>query len=302
MTSVIPLCSPCETKRKPVVLTPMGAELLPEEAELYAKHRPFGFILFKKHCETPQQVQKLTADLRAAAGDDCIISVDQEGGRVARMREPLWQNFPAAANMDNVQKTYFQIGEMLKGNGFNLDYAPCLDVVPEGGKCDAIGDRCFSSDPLTCGQKGVEACQGLLDAGIYPVIKHMPGHGRAQEDSHFHLPVVKASEEDLLNDIQAFKTVVNAGLDNVGGMTCHVIYECWDKEKPATLSKTVIQNIIRQEIGFKGLLFSDDLVMKALDQYGDMLSRVEMSLEAGCDIAVPCHTTFDQTKAILESL
>lgn len=287
--------------QKPVILTPLGPTLSEEEAILYETHKPFGFILFKKHCETPEQVQKLTADLRACAGDDCVISVDQEGGRVARMREPLWPNFPAAADMDDVRKTYYQIGTMLKTEGFNLDYAPCLDVVPDGGKCDAIGDRCFSSDPAVCGEKGLEACQGLLEAGIMPVIKHMPGHGRAEEDSHFHLPVVKATEADLLNDMQSFKIVSQSGLV-IAGMTAHVMYECWDKDFPATLSQTIIQNIIRGEIGFKGLLFSDDLVMKALDCYGDIIERVHLSLKAGCDIAVPCHTSFEQSRAILESL
>ena len=287
--------------QKPLILTPLGPILTQEEAELFSLHKPYGFILFKKHCETPEQVKKLAADLRASAGENCIISVDQEGGRVARMRQPLWPEFPAPADMDDVYKTYYQIGTMLKTQGFNLDFAPCLDIVPDGGKCDAIGDRCFSSDPEICGQKGIDACRGLLDAGLTPVIKHMPGHGRAEEDSHFHLPVVKAKEADLINDMMAFKKVVDSGLD-VNGMTAHVLYECWDRDYPATLSKKIIGEIIRGEIGFKGLLFSDDLVMKALDSYGDIIARVHMALNAGCDVAVPCHTTLHEAKAILESL
>ena len=294
------LLSPAKNQ-KPVVLTPLGADLSPEEAELYSQHKPYGFILFGKHCQNQTQLRKLISDLRAAAGDDCIISVDQEGGRVARMREPHWSNFPAAAHMDDVYKNYFNIGKMLKAEGFNVNYAPCLDVIPVKEEADAIGDRCFSSSPSICGHKGIEACQGLLNAGITPVIKHMPGHGRAKEDSHFHLPVVSASESDLLKDIESFKITANSNLD-IAGMTCHVIYKCWDPEKPATLSSKIIQNIIRKEIGFKGLLFSDDLIMKALDQYGDMIHRVHASLDAGCDIAVPCHTNLLQSKEILESL
>jgi beta-N-acetylhexosaminidase len=147
----------------------------------------------------------------------------------------------------------------------------------------------------------VDACKGLIDAGLIPVIKHMPGHGRAHEDSHYHLPVVKAPEAELLKDLESFKIAIRSGLD-IAGMTCHVIYECWDKDKPATLSELIIQDIIRGEIGFKGLLFSDDLIMKALDCYGGMIDRVHASLAAGCDIAVPCHTSMDQTKKILESL
>ncbi len=284
--------------RKPVMLTPQGAVLSAEEKGLYAKHKPYGFILFGKHCQTPEQVQKLCADLRDYAGDDVVIAIDQEGGRVARMREPEWQNFPAAADMQDVYQTYLELGSMLKGNGLTMNFAPCLDVVPDGGTCDAIGDRCFSSDPQTTGEKGAECIKGLLDAGITPVIKHMPGHGRAKEDSHFFLPVVKASVEDLKQDLIPFKN--NA--DCAHGMTCHVIYEAWDAEHPATLSKVVIQDIIRGEIGFKGLLFSDDLAMKALDRYGDIVARVKLCLDAGCDIALPCHTSLDESKAILESL
>lgn len=286
--------------KKPVVLTPLGLELTDAEADLFAKHKPAGFILFKHNCDNSDQVKKLTSDLRAAAGDDCIISVDQEGGRVARMREPHWQNFPAAADMDDVYQTYRDLGEMLFDNGFNTDFAPCLDVVPEGGKCDAIGDRCFSSDPQICAQKGIECINGLIDAGLVPVIKHMPGHGRAEEDTHYFLPVVKASKDELAQDLIPFQATTN--MDGIAGMTCHVIFEAWDKDHPATLSKTVINDIIRNEIGFKGPLFSDDLAMKALDRYGDVVKRVHLSLEAGCDIALPCHTTLDETKAILESL
>lgn len=288
-------------KYKPVIITPLGAELTQAEAELFAKHKPYGFILFAKHCQTHEQVQKLTADLRACVGDDCVISIDQEGGRVARMRAPHWQNFPAAATMGNVYQTYLDLGRMIAADGLNVNFAPCLDVVPDGGTCAAIGDRCFSSNPQICGEKGIDACRGLLDAGVTPVIKHMPGHGRAEEDSHYFLPVVKASESDLLADLNAFKMVAQSGM-NVAGMTCHVLFECWDKDNPSTLSKFIIQNIIRGEIGFKGLLCSDDLAMKALDKYGDTVARVGLCLEAGCDIAMPCHTTLDDTKAILESL
>ena len=287
--------------QKPVMLTPQGAELSPEEADLYSKHKPYGFILFAKHCETPAQVQKLCADLKAAAGEDCVIAVDQEGGRVARMRGPHWPEFKPAADMDDVYQTYLELGGMLKENGFDMDFAPCLDVVPMGGRSDAIGDRCFSSDPKTVGDKGIQSLKGLSDRDVTPVIKHMPGHGRAEEDSHYFLPVVKATAEELKDDLKPFQMAVQSGLD-ICGMTCHVIYEAWDKDHPATLSQTVIGDIIRGDIGFKGLLFSDDLAMKALARYGDMPTRIQLCLDAGCDIALPCHTTLEESKVILESL
>lgn len=293
----------CPDNKKPVILTPFGAELTPQEFELFTLHKPYGFILFGKHCQSRKQVQKLCADLRLCAGDDCAISIDQEGGRVARMREPMWRNHPPAAQMDDVYDTYKDLGAMLFADGINLNYAPCLDVVPMGDRCDAIGDRCFSSDVDECGVKGLDACRGLIDSGVVPVIKHMPGHGRAEEDSHYFLPVVKASESELMNNLKSFQAVCHALDSNqFHGMTAHVLYEVWDKENPATLSKKIIKNIIRDTIGFKGLLFSDDLAMKALDRYGDVVKRVHLALEAGCDIAVPCHTTLDESRAILESL
>ncbi|PCH98700.1 MAG: beta-N-acetylhexosaminidase [Alphaproteobacteria bacterium] len=289
--------------KKPVILTPLGTELTPEETGLFSKHKPYGFILFGEHCKTRVQVQKLCSDLRSCVGEDVVISIDQEGGRVARMRAPTWRNHPSAADMNDVYGTYKDLGEMLCADGVNVNFAPCLDVVPTGGRCDAIGDRCFSSDAKTCGEKGVDACKGLIDSGVVPVIKHMPGHGRAEEDSHYFLPVVKASEKTLLNDLKSFQVVCDSlNADQFHGMTAHVLYEVWDKENPATLSKTIIKNIIRDTIGFKGLLFSDDLAMKALDRYGDVVKRVHLSLEAGCDIALPCHTPLGETRAILESL
>lgn len=286
---------------KPVIITPQGLMLSEEEKELYALHKPYGFILFGRHCQSSKQVQSLCAQLRACVGDDCVISIDQEGGRVARMREPEWSNFPAPIDMNDVYQTHLDLGRMLKANGVNVNFAPCLDVVPQGQQSDAIGDRCFSPDPNICGEKGIKAINGLLDACIFPVIKHMPGHGRAEADSHYFLPVVKASAAELKDDLKPFQMIVNANL-HCGGMTCHVLYEAWDKDHPATLSKTIINDIIRDEIGFRGLLYSDDLAMKALDRYGDIVKRVELCFNAGCDIALPCNTSLAETKAILESM
>lgn len=283
------------------MLTPLGSVLTEAEKDLYALHKPFGFILFGRHCETPDQLRHLCADLRAVAGENVVIGIDQEGGRVARMRAPHWPDCPPAALMDDVEHTYRDIGHMLRAAGITLDFAPCLDVIPDGAQADAIGDRCFSSDPHITAAKGGEACKGLLAAGITPVIKHMPGHGRAKEDSHYHLPIVDAALDDLKQDFIPFQKTASAGLD-IAGMTAHVMYPALDKDNPATLSQTIIREIIRGEIGFKGLLFSDDLAMKALDSYGDIVARTQKCLEDGCDIALPCNTDFDQSQAILESV
>jgi beta-N-acetylhexosaminidase len=283
-----------------IIITPQGPVLSDQEKDLYSKYKPYGFILYGKHCINPEQVKQLCADLRACAGNDCVISIDQEGGRVSRMRSPHWPEFPAAADMTDPYQTYFDLGTMIKAEGVNVNYAPCLDVIPTGQKSDAIGDRCFSPNPNLCGEKGIDACRGMIDAGITPVIKHMPGHGRAVEDTHYFLPVVKASETELQDDLKPFQAVAQSGLD-IAGMTCHVLFEAWDKDHPATLSKKIINDIIRGEIGFKGLLYSDDLAMKALDRYGDIVKRVQLSFEAGCDIACPCNTTFEETKRILEA-
>jgi beta-N-acetylhexosaminidase len=301
------------------MLTPQDSVLSDAEVGLYREHKPFGFCLFSKHCENPDQLKKLCADLKKAVGDDCVIAIDQEGGRVARMRGPHWPEFPAAANMNDVYQTYFEIGTMLADHGITMNFAPCLDVVPHGARCDAIGDRCFSPDPKECGEKGIEACLGMIDAGVTPVIKHMPGHGRAEEDSHYFLPVVKANEKELQNDLKPFQSVCRhpelvSGSDALDsglrrndtflfcGMTAHILFDKLDKEDPVTLSNTIIKNKIRNDIGFQGLLFSDDLAMKALDRYGDIVDRVRLALDAGCDVALPCHTTLDDSRKILESL
>lgn len=289
---------------KPVIITPQSTILVDAERENYAKHKPYGFILFGRHCDNPEQVKKLCQDLRDAVGFDCAILIDQEGGRVARMRRPHWPEFPPAAQLgDGTYDNYQSLGAMLAVEGVNVDCAPCLDVVPDGGQCDAIGDRCFSHDPNMAGQWGIDACRGLLDAGVTPVIKHMPGHGRAAEDSHYFLPVVKASADELHNDLIPFQMVAQWDTDQrVQGMTAHVIFEAWDKDHPATLSPIIIKDVIRGLIGFKGLLYSDDLAMKALDRYGSLVDRVKLSLAAGVNIALPCNTSMDETIAILEAL
>lgn len=304
---------PADTK--PVILTPQSKTLTDEEAVLYEQGKPFGFILFGKHCGSPEQVQNLCADLRDAVGWHCPILIDQEGGRVARMVEPHWHRLYPAKSFGDLYRRNFDMGaeavmlqyraiaKMLGHDGVDVNCAPCLDCVPAGATADAIGDRCFSHEAREVAALGKHACLGMIENGVTPVIKHMPGHGRAVEDSHYHLPVVMADERELVEDMKPFKYLSENLTDGTfWGMTAHVVYKIWDDKNPTTLSEKVIKNIIRERIGFKGLLLSDDLAMKALADYGSMTVRALKCLDAGVDIALPCHTTLDEGKDLLDRL
>ena len=259
--------------------------------------RPWGFILFREACVTREQVRALCEALRDAAGHDATIWIDQEGGRVARLKAPEWPLWPAAArygeifdanNIHGVEAAYLGhrlIAHELRGIGVDADYAPVLDV-PVDGSDKIVGDRAFSPNPKIVAVLARAALEGLHDGGVAGCIKHMPGHGRATADSHFALPRVAASELDLTNDV--FPFAQNA--DAEAAMTAHIIYEAWDPDRPATCSPFVIEEIIRKRIGFAGLLMSDDLDMKAL-QYalnGGLAERAEAALAAGCDLVLQC--------------
>lgn len=300
---------------KPVILTPQATTLSDDESALYQNGKPFGFILFKKHCETPAQVAELCAALRDAVGWHCPILIDQEGGRVARMVEPHWhrlypaktfgdlygRNFDLGAEATTLQ--YRIIARMIAASGIDVNCAPCMDCVPVGATSDALGDRCFSNDVTEIAALGKYAAMAMIENGVTPVVKHMPGHGRAVEDSHYYLPVVKADDNALATDIKPFRYLTQSLPEgSFWGMTAHVVFTAWDDENPATLSPHIIQKNIREKIGFDGVLLSDDLAMKALDKYGSMTMRAMKSLDAGVDIALPCHTTLDEAKDLLDRL
>jgi len=307
------LLFPVDTK--PVILTPQGTVLLDDEALLYEQKKPFGFILFKKHCESPGQVTTLCADLRAAVGWHCPVLIDQEGGRVARLAEPHWNRLSPAKLLGDLYRRYPDLGceattlqysiiaRMLGSLGIDVNCAPCMDCVPAGKMSDALGDRCFSHDVMEVASLGQDAVIAMIENGVTPIVKHMPGHGRAVEDSHFHLPVVKASENELAVDIKPFR-YLSKNLKSVifWGMTAHIIFTAWDNENPATLSSKIIHDIIRRRIGFDGVLLSDDLAMGALNKYGSLTMRAIQCLDAGIDIALPCHTTMDEAKDLLDHL
>lgn len=261
----------------------------------FADVRPWGFILFREACVSRVQVRALCADLREAAGHDAIVWIDQEGGRVARLKPPEWPVWPPAAaygalpNEEAREEAaylgYRLIGHELKAMDVDGDFAPVLDVPVEGSD-KIVGDRAFAADPHAVATLGRAALRGLHASGVAGCIKHMPGHGRATADSHLALPRVASAEIDLANDVLPFALLADAE----AAMTAHIIYEAWDPDRPATCSPFVIGEIIRKRIAFHGLLMSDDLDMKALQfaLNGGLGARAEAALQAGCDVVLQC--------------
>ena len=293
---------------KPVIFGLSGLSLTPEERALFADVEPLGYIIFKRNIADRAQLRALTDSLRDLSGrDDVPILIDQEGGRVARMGEPEWPLFPASGAfaplydkapmtaIEAVRANAEALGLMLSEVGINVNCAPVLDVR-QSDTHDAIGDRSFGGEPMQVAALGRATIDGLRAGGVVGVIKHMPGQGRAVVDSHHHLPVVTADAATLACDLAPFKALCDAPM----AMTGHIIFEAWDKERCTTLSPTVIETIIRGEIGFDGLLFSDDLDMKALD--GDVADHAADCVAAGCDVALNCWGRFDEMVAIAARL
>jgi len=281
-----------------------GFALNGEERSFFRDSQPAGFILFRRNCENQEQLLRLTDSLRELAGrDDVPILIDQEGGRVARMRPPAWPAFPPAEKFANlyraapssaieaVRANARALALMLRSAGINVNALPLLDVRHEGAT-DIIGDRALGSEPMQVAALGRAVLDGMASAGVVGIVKHMPGHGRALVDSHKELPVVPASAEELEIDLEPFERLSWAPM----GMTAHVIYEAWDAERPASLSPTVIKTIIRERIGFDGWLMSDDLGMEALS--GDFGSRAAGVVAAGCDVALHCSGKMDEMVAV----
>ncbi len=263
----------------------------------FADAQPWAFILFREACASRDQVRALCAELRAAVARDALIWIDQEGGRVARLKAPEWPTWPPAARYGEIfhkdaeagteaaRLAHRLIAHELKRIGVDADFAPVLDVPVEGSD-KIVGDRAFSPDPEAVAQLARAALDGLHDGGVAGCIKHMPGHGRATADSHLALPRVSASADELSSDILPFAALHDAE----AAMTAHIVYETWDPDRPATCSPTVVGEVIRARIGFQGLLMSDDLDMNAL-QYalnGGLTERAEAALAAGCDVVLQC--------------
>lgn len=272
-----------------------GKRLTPTERSFFRDCDPAGLILFARNIETPGQVRALVDAFREAAPSGCpLVSIDQEGGRVARLRPPHWRLPPPAAVFGTIDAmdpeaaargAYLNavlIGHELRALGINMDCAPVLDLTIPGAH-EIIGDRAYGADPDRVARLGRAACDGFLAAGVLPVIKHIPGHGRARVDSHETLPVVDTPADTLRDlDFAPFKALA----DMPAAMTAHIVYPAFDAGSPASTSPKVIQRVIRGEVGFDGLLMSDDIGMKALE--GQVPENARRVLDAGCDLALHC--------------
>jgi beta-N-acetylhexosaminidase len=293
---------------KPVIFGLSGHTLTDDEKRLFRDVDPAGYIIFGRNVENRQQLRALTDSLRDLHGrDDVPVLIDQEGGRVARMKAPQWPVFPAGGAFDALydlapmtaieaaRSNAEAIALVLVEVGINVDCLPVLDVrVPDTHS--AIGDRALGSDPMRVAALGRAILDGLAAGGVIGVVKHMPGQGRAVVDTHHELPHVHASDAELEQDLEPFRALKKAPM----GMTGHVVYDVWDDQRPSTMSPIIIENIIRGKIGFDGLLMSDDLDMNALS--GDVPTRAAECVEAGCDIALNCWGRFDEMVAIAEVL
>jgi beta-N-acetylhexosaminidase len=287
-----------------------GTSLTAAEIAFFERMQPWGLILFKRNCETPEQLRALTGAFRQAAGKrDAPVFVDQEGGRVQRLGPPsnAWRKYPAARAYDTLYerdpvaalRAARNVARLMARDlieaGITADCLPVLDL-PQEGAHDIIGDRAYSMKLERIVMLARAHVAGFLDQGVLPVMKHIPGHGRAQADSHEVLPIVEAPLKTLrATDFQPFAALADLPM----AMTAHVVFSALDKDNPATLSKKIIGKTIRKEIGFDGLLMSDDLSMKALS--GSLTERVDGALAAGCDLVLHCSGKLDEMEEVAEA-
>ncbi|MFC0101944.1 beta-N-acetylhexosaminidase [Sphingopyxis terrae] len=292
----------------PAIFGLSGLTLTDDERAFFRDSAPAGYILFGRNIENRTQLRRLTDTLRELDGRANLpILIDQEGGRVARMKAPEWPDFPSGAAFDALYErapasaieaarlNAMALASMLAEVGITVDCLPLLDVRQPGAS-DVIGDRALGSEPMRVAALGRAILSGLQDGGVVGVVKHIPGHGRALLDSHKALPVVDAHDRELQTDLAPFAALRDAAM----AMTCHVIFKAWDPDLPATLSPTIIGSVIRQRIGFHGLLMTDDVDMEALS--GDVPSRAAAAIAAGCDLALNCWAKMDDMVGIANAL
>ena len=282
-----------------------GHSLSSEEAGFFAAADPYGFILFARNVESPAQVRRLVNQLRDSVGRHAPVLIDQEGGRVQRLKPPHWRSRPPMARFGElaardlplarraVHLNARLIAEELQDLGIDVDCLPLLDVPVEGAD-NIIGDRAFAADPMLVADLGRAVMDGLLDGGVMPIVKHIPGHGRATLDSHKALPRVDTERKSLeQTDFAPFRSLRDAPW----AMTAHVIYSAYDDRRPATLSPVVVKEVIRGFIGCDAALLTDDLSMQALS--GDFAERARLSLEAGCDLVLHCNGDMAEMRQVL---
>ena len=264
-----------------------------DEKRLLQEKKPLGVILFSRNIKNPSQTLGLTQSIKSILGKEAMILIDQEGGRVSRLNTNYWKNYPDANYFGKIANTnlaeaksltyenFKDIGSNLNKLGINYNCAPVLDLKIKGAS-SVIGSRAFSRSPEIVSHLALQACKGLLSENVFPIVKHIPGHGRAKVDSHFYLPIIKSSKKVLQEDFYPFIKLNKQPL----AMIAHIKYLDLDREKCATYSKSII-NFIKNKLGFEGILFSDDLCMKALK--GSYINRARNAIKAGCDIVLHCE-------------
>jgi beta-N-acetylhexosaminidase len=292
----------------PAIFGLSGLVLSADERAFFREADPAGYIVFGRNVESREQLRALTDQLREIqGGDQLLITIDQEGGRVQRMKPPVWPAYPAGAAFDRLydiapasaieaaRANAEALGMDLAEVGITCTHAPVLDVRQHGAH-DVIGDRAFGYEPLRVAAIGRAVLDGLARAGVAGTIKHMPGHGRTHCDTHKAMPTVTECEADLEADLAPFRALNDAPT----GMTGHLKFTAWDADNPATQSAFIVQEIIRGKIGFDGLLMTDDLDMEALT--GTVPERAAKAVAAGCDIALNCWAKPDDMAGICEAL
>jgi beta-glucosidase-like glycosyl hydrolase len=281
---------------KAAILGISSSTLTKEEIELIKTHQPYGIILFKRNCVNETQTKELNLSIKNIA-PNCKIFIDQEGGRVARLKKPDFIEFPPANQLttpDQAYQNYFNMGLYLKSLGIDVNCAPMADLFFTFAD-NIVGDRSFGEDPNKVAELAAAAASGLIDSGITPIIKHIPGHGRALVDSHLELPIVETDLKTLeQTDFAVFKKLKYLPM----AMTAHVIYNALDPDLAATVSPKAI-SYIRKEIGFTGILISDDINMKALQ--GSLKDLTNQAFEAGCDIILHCNGNIEEMREVLDA-
>jgi beta-N-acetylhexosaminidase len=305
VTASLPRADPQPLTGKALIVGCAGTRLTDDERGFLAAERPWGLILFKRNCRTKDQIRDLVDEFRDIVGrPEAPVLIDQEGGRVQRLGPPGWRSYPpgrvlgrlAQNDIESGLRAAWLHGRLIAADldeiGISVDCLPVLDVS-QANVSRVIGDRSFGSEPELVADIGRFVCNGLLDGGILPVLKHIPGHGRATVDSHVTLPVVAAALGDLeTSDFVPFAALADMPM----AMTGHVVYSAIDCDFPATTSPTVIRSIIRQRIGFDGLLMSDDISMGALS--GDYPTRAKATYAAGCDLVLHCNGRMDEMRDV----